>query len=196
MKETHPWVKFPESSSKNRKLILGSFPPNKFTTLQQLKTNCDFDFYYGSKDNEFWDLFSHALNLNFKFPDQIEDLKNYLKLNYWVISDVVLECNRRNNTALDKDLINIKWNTEIINQILEENPIVIIFFTSKWVKEKFDKHINNNLNTNIKTYILPSPSRNGLRSIGRLTYLEFNKTEEETASEFRLRYYKNILNKN
>lgn len=196
MKETHPWVKFPESSSKNRKLILGSFPPNKFTTLQQLKTNCDFDFYYGSKDNEFWDLFSHALNLNFKFPDQIEDLKNYLKLNYWVISDVVLECNRRNNTALDKDLINIKWNTEIINQILEENPIVIIFFTSKWVKEKFDKHINNNLNTNIKTYILPSPSRNGLRSIGRLTYREFNKTEEETASEFRLRYYKNILNKN
>lgn len=195
MIEKHPWIMFPKENQNSTKFILGSFPPNKFTIHKELKTNFDVDFFYGSKENEFWELFSSVLNLDFKLPHNTEQLKNYLELNHWVISDIVLECVRKNNTALDTDLTNIVWNSEIINQILSENQIETIFFTSKWVKDKFDRHIQNNLDKNIKTYILPSPSRNGLRSIGHATYLEYQKNPNETATDFRKRCYKEILNK-
>jgi G:T/U-mismatch repair DNA glycosylase len=196
MKETHPWVKFPESSSKNRKLILGSFPPNKFTTHQQIKTNCDMDFFYGSRDNYFWQLFSDALDLNYKFPDDLDNLKNYLVEKKWIVSDIVLECTRNNDTAYDNDLRVSKWNKSIINEIMNNNPIQTIYFTSRWVKENFDRHIKiNKGNSSITEYILPSPSRNGLRSIGRARFLEYQISPNETASAFRLRYYQDILNR-
>lgn len=193
--EKHPWLLFPKENNVSTKLILGSFPPNKFTTQSQKKTNCDMNFFYGSKDNEFWELFSESFDLDYKFPDDIERIKKYLESNNWIVSDIVLNCQRKNNSALDKDLINIIWNKDIINNILENNSIKTIYFTSKWVKEQFNRHIKINKNVNINKYILPSPSRNGLRSITRITYLEFNKKSDETATEFRKRYYHEILNR-
>jgi G:T/U-mismatch repair DNA glycosylase len=196
MKETHSWVKFPKNSTNSRKFILGSFPPNKFNTHKQLKTNCDMDFFYGSKDNFFWKLFSDALNLNYKFPDDLQNLKEYLVKNGWAVSDIVLECKRQKNTAADQDLKVIKWNQSIINDIIDNNSIKSIYYTSKWVKEKFDRYINFDKKTaNINEYILPSPSRNGLRSIGSATFLDYPKEHNETATNFRLRYYRDILNR-
>lgn len=194
--ETHPWKIYPKKNHSATKLILGSFPPNKFTVLTINKTQCDMDFFYGSRDNFFWQLFSNALNLKYKFPDDLQRLKNFLVENNWAVSDVVIKCKRKHNTAYDNDLIDIKWNQSIIEDIIANNKINTIYFTSKWVKEKFDKHINiNKSNTNINHYILPSPSRNGLRSIGRATFLEYQKEPKETATDFRLRYYKDILNR-
>lgn len=51
MEETHPWKRSPKENNKASKLILGSFPPNKFTVYTEKKTQCDMDFFYGSKDN-------------------------------------------------------------------------------------------------------------------------------------------------
>jgi G:T/U-mismatch repair DNA glycosylase len=196
MIEIHPWKKFPEKNNKANKLILGSFPPNKFTVQTQKKTQCDMGFFYGSKDNFFWQLFSDALGLKYKFPDDLNNLKKYLVENNWIVSDVVLQCTRKNNTASDQDLKVSTWNQSIINEIIDNNPIQTIYFTSRWVKEKFDRHININTSATItKQYILPSPSRNGLRSIGRAAFLEYQKEPNETATDFRLRYYKDILNR-
>lgn len=195
VREKHPWLRFPIENKLATKLILGSFPPNKFTIQTVHKTERDMDFFYGSRDNFFWQLFSDALNLNYKFPDDLQNLKEYLVKNGWVVSDIVLECERRKNTAADQDLKVIKWNQPIINDIIDNNPINTIYFTSKWVKEKFDKHFNQIVLKDINKYILPSPSRNGLRSIGRSTYLDYHKEPNETATNFRLRYYRDILNR-
>jgi len=196
MIEKHPWERFPKHNNKATKLILGSFPPNKFTVQTKKKNQCDMDFFYGSKDNFFWQLFSDALCLNYKFPDDLDNLKDYLTENNWVVSDIVLECTRKKDTAYDNDLRVKKWNESILNEIIKNNPIQTIYFTSKWVKENFDRHIKiNKDNSNITEYILPSPSRNGLRSIGRASFLEYQKEPNETATEFRLRYYKDILNR-
>ena len=196
MIEEHPWASFPKAENKAIKLILGSFPPNKFTIRSEKKTRCDMDFFYGSRDNDFWQLFSDASGLNYKFPDDLENLKNHLIEKKYIISDVVLKCSRKNDTALDKDLKVCTWNQSIIKDIIDNNPIKTIYFTSRWVKEKYDKHININQDTSkITEYILPSPSKNGLRSIGRATFLEYQKASNETATEFRLRYYKDILNR-
>lgn len=196
MLEKHPWKRFPKEHKLATKLILGSFPPNKYTIQTEKKTRCDMDFFYGSRDNFFWQLFSVALNLNYKFPDDQQNLKEYLVKNGWAVSDIVLKCERRKNTAADQDLKVIKWNQSIINDIIDNNSINTIFFTSKWVKEKFDRYINLvSKSANINEYILPSPSRNGLRSIGRATFLDYPKETNETATNFRLRYYSDILNR-
>lgn len=196
MLEKHPWVRFPKDNNRGTKLIIGSFPPNKFTVQSQKQTQCDMDFFYGSRDNYFWQLFSDALGLNYKFPADLNNLKDYLTENKWVVSDIVLECTRKNDTAYDNDLRVSKWNESIINEIIKNNPIQTIYFTSKWVKENFDRHININTSaTIINQHILPSPSRNGLRSIGRAAFLEYQKEPNETATDFRLRYYKDILNR-
>jgi G:T/U-mismatch repair DNA glycosylase len=193
--EKHPWLRFPKEHKLITKLILGSFPPNKFTILTENKTQCDMDFFYGSRDNFFWQLFSDALNLNYKFPDNLNNLKDYLLQNNWAVSDIILECERRKNTAADQDLKVMSWNQYIISDIIDNNPINTIYFTSKWVKEKFDRHFKQIALKDINKYILPSPSRNGLRSIGRATYLDYHKEPNETATEFRLRYYRDILNR-
>ena len=67
--EVHPWKMFPKNSEIN-KLIVGSFPPNKMVLpvgykmryLDGLDKINDreskrFDFFYGSKQNGFWELF-------------------------------------------------------------------------------------------------------------------------------------------
>lgn len=51
MIEKHPWVKFPKAEDKAIKLILGSFPPIKFTVSKENMTQCDMDFFYCSRDN-------------------------------------------------------------------------------------------------------------------------------------------------
>ena len=62
----------------------------------------------------------------------------------------------------------------------------------KWdTRDKFEKHINSS--KNIKSYVLPSPSRNGLRSIKRATYLDLKFKENESSTDFRKRCYIDIL---
>jgi hypothetical protein len=67
--EVHPWNLFPKKTP-IKKLIIGSFPPNKMV----IKLGCkmkyideivkvnkrvtkSFDFFYGSQQNKFWSLF-------------------------------------------------------------------------------------------------------------------------------------------
>jgi len=52
MKETHPFEAFIPSGA--TKLIIGTIPPERFS---QKKLFCDdVNFYYGSRDNAFWEL--------------------------------------------------------------------------------------------------------------------------------------------
>ena len=99
--EIHPWEFFPQSG-KGKKLIIGSFPPKRFTNPQNLQDG-DVDFFYGSIDNRFWDLFCEAKNLEVNWRINPELLKQYLMDNNWIVSDIVFKTKRRKNTALDKD---------------------------------------------------------------------------------------------
>lgn len=81
--EHHPWKMFPNNTNISKKLIIGSFPPNRFTNHNERKTKCDMDFFYGSKDSGFWELFTETLGLNFKISDDLESLKKWLINNNW-----------------------------------------------------------------------------------------------------------------
>ena len=198
--EIHPWIAHPIIPSKPRSLILGSFPPNKFTTHRERLSQCDMDFFYGSKENAFWELFLETMDLNLKLPDELINLKGWLVDNQWTVTDIVKESQRKKDTAFDADLIVVKWNIEAIKAIFRDNSIDNLFFTSQWVKEKFDVFIKpfleNVLFENLNQTILLSPSRNGLRKAKLAKFTTHKCKEDETAEQYRKRYYKLVLKTN
>jgi G:T/U-mismatch repair DNA glycosylase len=195
--ENHPWKRFPEIDNNCTHLIIGSFPPNKFTTHNEKQTFCDMDFFYGSKENAFWELFVEAKNQKIKLPNDLDNLKKYLRDNNWVITDIIKSTQRKKDTAYDTDLINIEWNSDLINDIFTYNKIQKIYFTSKWVKDKFDLHIREKIIDieKLEEFILLSPSRNGLRKAKLANFTEHKPNENETAENYRKRYYSLVLNK-
>jgi hypothetical protein len=190
--EIHPFKRFPENSNSARYLILGSFPPSKFTINPQKLTENDCKFFYGSKDNSFWDLFIENLKLKIEFPNDLKKLKEWIELNCWVISDIILKTKRKKDSASDNDLQPIEWNNKIIDNILEENSIKVVLYTSNWVKDSFQKKVkpllkSKNINYVEFTSISPSPA--GLISLNWAKLILPTK-DNESNSNYRKRYYK------
>ncbi len=190
--EVHPFVRFPQSGNQAKYLILGSFPPNKFSIYPDQCSKRDERFFYGSKDNSFWDLFIKAQDLDLKWPDNILQLKKWIEINGWQVTDIVAKASRRKNTALDSDLIPLTWNVEVVDSILSENPIEKIVFTSNWVKENFNRNVKSQLlsyNGRYSDIVLISPSPAGLISTDWAKKL-LPKIESESLEKYRERYYK------
>ena len=202
--ENHPWEIYPKRAF-IEKLIVGSFPPNKMVFAEGVEIkyldgvnkinkrhNKRFDFFYGSKNNGFWELFITSLNLVID-PDDIMGLKKWLKLNKWGVTDIILTTTRKKDSPSDTDLVPKVWNTDIIEKTIKNNKIQSIYFTSKWVRNHFERIINPKLykSTNLFTLISPSPS--GLRRFPKEALLELPKSDNESNQEYRLRYYNYVL---
>ena len=190
--EQHPWIFFPETK-KGNKLILGSFPPKRFTVNLENLPEKDINFFYGSSDNKFWEMFCNSKGLEIDWRFSPEKLQNYLINNNWIVSDIILKTTRKIENALDKDLVVSKWNIEIIKEIIKDNKIETIYFTSKWVQERFCKKISPFLTKIPNIVILISPSRNGLMSLNWAREI-FPQLKAETNTNYRQRYYNHFLN--
>ena len=193
--EKHPWVRFPEANGKIKNLIIGSFPPKKFTLKKENLSPGDVDFFYGSNHNGFWELFCEAMELGFFWRCDVDRLKSWLVDNQWGVTDIVLFATRNKNnsdSASDTDLRDKEYNTLVINDILENNPIEKIFFTSNWVFYRFNSLILTDRQHDFQLIQLISPSPNGLRRID----WAFNNLKlklGESKSDYRLRYYQHFL---
>jgi len=143
--ESHPWEYFPKNS-KIEKLIIGSFPPNKMVfdygeevvyqnKIKSLitKESKRYDFFYGSSQNQFWNLFFNSLNQT-NLYDNTKELKDWLIKNNWGVTDLIYKTTRKKDSPNDSDLVPIEWNVFNIKSILNSNKIKSIFFTSKWVQ--------------------------------------------------------------
>jgi len=205
MIEEHPWKLFPKNNP-IKKLIIGSFPPNKmvFKNGEIVKyedgikkvidrNTVRFDFFYGSKQNRFWDLFIKSLNININL-ENVEELKDWIKNNNWGLVDIVLKTSRKKDSPTDGDLIPTEWNIKLIEKIILENDIQSIYFTSSWVKKHFNKKINENCHIKINKYLLISPSPLGLMRIPNDIINIYPKNINEKNSDYRERYYSLVLN--
>jgi G:T/U-mismatch repair DNA glycosylase len=203
--EEHPWKIFPKNTP-IEKLIIGSFPPNKMVLVNGEKTmyldgvekvidrnTIKFDFFYGSEQNIFWELFINSLNLNLDLTN-IDELKKWLKKNKWGVTDIVLTTTRKKDSPSDSHLVPKKWNKEIIENIIVNNNLTNIYFTSSWVKNKFDRIITSKIHSKINKHLLISPSPSGLRRIPDEIIQKYPKNTGENNSEFRRRCYKSELN--
>ena len=146
MSERHPYGSF--IPAKVKYLIMGSFPG------KPIEGN---DWFYGSKRNQFWPLLEMVYKVKLISVKQ----KKYLLRNLQMaMTDIILECERENNSNLDTNLKCLVFNTKAIGKILRENPIEKIFFTSRYVEKLFKRHFKAIILKcpEIELITLPSPS--------------------------------------
>lgn len=146
MIEKHPFEPFlPEFSEV---LILGSFPGKESTQ----RTRED-DWFYGANRNQFWKILGLVYNQKFENRSQKQELFKGARI---AITDIIATCERKDNSNSDINLINKEYNIDVVSQIIINNPIKKILFTSQWVQNEFLKHFE--VSKDIELFRLPAPS--------------------------------------
>ena len=54
---------------------------------------------------------------------------------------MIQKTTRKKDSPSDQDLVPKEWNKSLIEKVLNENKIKHIYFTSKWVRNHFEKII-------------------------------------------------------
>lgn len=146
MIETHPFGNFVPSDTKY--LFLGSF------TGKQIE---GYDWFYSNKRSQFWSILEAVYNV--KLPTKQEKQELFTKLGM-AITDIILSCERKSNSNLDMNLINIVYNTQAITDIIRENNIKAIYFSSRFTENLFKKQFRSLIQQYPKVDLvtLPSPS--------------------------------------
>lgn len=141
MIETHPFGSFVPVEAYY--LLLGSF------------TGQDSgNWFYGTKRNQFWKILSEVYGRELVERNQRENLFRDLRL---AVTDVIYQCERAKGSNLDNNLINIVYNIKMIEEIIENNKIEKIFFSSRFVENKFKQLFKDRFGK-IELVTLPSPS--------------------------------------
>jgi TDG/mug DNA glycosylase family protein len=148
MIETHPFGHFVPKNI--RYLLLGSFTSNQFMK------DSNYDWFYGSKRNQFWPIIRDVYSL--KLESKIDKVNLFEKLGIG-IADIIYQCERRDGNSLDTNLINIIYNPELEN-ILKMNKLNAILFSSRYVEKLYKKTFKNLVSEfpQIELITLPSPS--------------------------------------
>ena len=219
VKSIHPNWEFYDKKSdrkKIKKIIIGTMPPyelcihNDELESDNKKHNYIVNFFYGSKDNDFWPIINEAIgNKKMKFNEEmVNECKNVLREKHIDIKDVIKECIHKigqngKPSAADEDLLSIKYSEDLLN-ILNDNDCKIYCtsaFTFKLlkqfcienVKEENKKERYYKVTINNKDYdlfVLYSPSNTALRGIMKANDC---KNDKEKAKNKRLEQYKNMI---
>lgn len=154
--EFHPRIDVQNPLIEEDKIVLGSFPIwtlsdvraenvqiNRERLRERLK-NEEMDFYYGSRGNHFWLWYQKYLDLQISIKDA-SSIRNSLKENSIGITDLIVSCDRKGRSALDKHLTNRTYNHAFL-KLPEKGEKKKILCTSKGVmndmllnKHFFDK---------------------------------------------------------
>src|SRR3972149_967268 len=100
MIEKHPFEPFvPENT---QYLFLGTF-----TGRRPLNDETDYDWFYGTKRNQFWSIMEGVYGVELRNKTAKQALFTKIGL---AITDVILSCERRGGSNLDENIINITYN--------------------------------------------------------------------------------------
>lgn len=152
MIETHPFGSFVPSNS--RYLILGSFTTKEAYNGQQEKYVW---FYSNGGRNNFWPILEVIYGVNLKTRVEMQNLLTSLNM---ALADIIYQCERKKSSNLDVNLTNVVYAIDDLTKIITDNPIEKIFFTSRFVENRF-RRIFKDLMTEhpqIELITLPSPS--------------------------------------
>jgi len=200
----HRYIKEYPIKKNDKYLILGTIHPHRISEL---------DFFYGNAKT-FWNILSEALEIKL---DSLDNILNFLKKHNIAISDMILECYRKDEAVTnDSELYNLILNKSIKNEILNSD-IETIFFTSAFgnknnaaklffnifglkeqIPENWKETNQFNImldNKEIKCIILLSPSGASNRSIPRSPMYkkvkdEYEKTYDKPVKQFKIDFYK------
>ncbi len=146
MIETHPFGDFVPNQVKY--LLLGSFVT---------KPSRPYTWFYANGRDQFWPIMEEVYNLKLDTLEAQQKLFVNLQM---ALADIILSCQRKNNSNLDINLFNIVYNIQGITTIVEDNNIKKIFFTSKFVEKLFRRNFKTLIEKfpTIELVTLPSPS--------------------------------------
>lgn len=195
----HPFDPFNIDSSDT--FIIGSIPPYRFCAKPKLLFCGDVDWYYGSKDNFFWDIIKEACGDASLDLCAMERRKEFLCSKNIGIFDMICECTRRDCSSSDSNLYNIKL-IDVWSIVKANTNIKRLFFTSIFVANLFNRQtgakidLKNRDIQNIKACdkelevtILYSPSPSWARGLDEKT----RKNPEK--NQIRIAQYKQLCNK-
>lgn len=145
------------------KHLLGNFIPKNIKYLilgsfysKGLGLNSGYDWYYGSKYNQFWKILEIVYGVRLKDKSSKIKLFKDLKIGF---ADIIESCERKHNNSSDLNLINITYNYSIV-EVLNNYDLSKVYFTSAFVERSFNKFILPKLDSELSTHFvrLPSPS--------------------------------------
>ena len=176
----HPYR--PENLNGATKLIIGTMPPYRFCNGKALFDD-DVNFYYGSKDNYFWELVSNATETELTYANTqkaIDERRKLLAALNMGMVDMVKSCIHKDGKSNDQSLTEIN-TIELPHLLTEHTQIDTLIYTSRYVTklvnlysdkhyhEGWDKKNRNGFVTICKkkymVHILYSPSPNALRGV-------------------------------
>jgi hypoxanthine-DNA glycosylase len=148
MIETHPLDNFVPNNIQY--LLLGSFTANSFTS------DNNYDWYYGSKRNQFWPIIEEVYDVQLKDTSSRQKLFSDLGLG---VADIIYQCERKQGNSMDNNLINIVYNPKL-EAILKNCGIKKVFFSSRYVEKLYKKVFKHLVEECPSTELitLPSPS--------------------------------------
>lgn len=211
-KHIHPYKPFfPEGATK---LIVGTLPPPRFTTMDLNER--DVDFCYGSSNGLLWPVLDRIFNLNLKYETTVyaaNQRKNFLTQRGIGVCDIVDRCERQKIDASDLGMQNIQLRN-IVSYLKKYSKVDTILFTGGNSKNGpeyfFRKHLKDyDLKLQvisdtvprihqfklggrtIKTVSLTAPSGAANRAIGSMQlYKDYkNKNPAFTTIDFRVLQY-------
>jgi len=122
---THQYLaKYPVSMD-SEKLIVGTIHPHHHS-------NFIVKFFYGNKLS-MWRILNDAFNHEMGDPITLEGITEFLNNHKISVSDTIKKCRRLTASALDKDLVPLELNTELVDQV-RSSKITQILFTSGFQK--------------------------------------------------------------
>lgn len=121
MRTTHQYLDKYPISAESEKLIVGTIHPHDHK-------NFIIPFFYGNVIS-LWTILSEAFPDELQIPLTLKEILKFLKHKKISLSDTIRKCDRKNPTALDKDLIPIELNMQLIEDI-KKSKISEILFTS------------------------------------------------------------------
>ena len=153
MVETHPFGSFMPSGA--RFLLLGSFTTKE--AFDDQKKESYTWFYSNGGRNQFWPILEEVYGIKLQTRKEMQGLFVNLGM---AIADIIYQCERKKNSNLDINLINIIYAIDDLTQILDSNQITRVFFTSRFVETKFRRIFREFINRRpgVELVTLPSPS--------------------------------------
>ncbi len=196
----------------SEKLIVGTIHPHDYTSFK-------IPFFYGNVTS-LWKILSEAFPDELSQPLTLEGILKFLEVKKISVSDTIRKCRREKPTALDKDLIPIELNNQILDDIKNSNITEILFtsgfgknnafrlFYSDILELKITKKIRENrevivnsqkIGRPIKLTILYSPSGSSNVGISKSKSYLANKWKYKNSNrpvyEFKIDYYKEKFDK-